>query len=215
MAAQRDDGSHRGQEQAPTSFTLLHRGGNCADGSPVEGILVLEHLANTLSLTRSNCQDISPRDVDPTQVQHSSATLSDADILIYRERLYLRSSSNKETLYFCIGDSGAADWPVTKVTIRHDSPGEQTSMSVMQSGKYGARGSGAFVQLSGSTYSGNGDSLTGPNDHVSLTYDPASHDGFRMNAHVSFQFEVSNGICHVGQCPLATGTSIPLICYRP
>ena len=117
MAAQRDDGSHRGQEQAPTSFTLLHRGGNCADGSPVEGILVLEHLTNTLSLTRSNCQDISPRDVDPTQVQHSSATLSDADILIYRERLYLLASSNKKTLYFCIGDSGAADWPVTQVTI--------------------------------------------------------------------------------------------------
>ena len=117
MAAQRDDGSHRGQEQAPRSFKLLHHNGNCPDGSPVEGILVLEHLTNTLSLTRSNCQDISPQNVAPPQVQHASATLSDADILIYRERLYLLPSSNNQTLNFCIGASGAADWPVTQATI--------------------------------------------------------------------------------------------------
>ena len=214
MAAQGNDGYHRGQEQAPTSFKLLHRGGNCADGPRVEGILVLDHLANTISLTRSNCQDISPQDVDPTQVQHSRDSFSDADILIYQERLYLASSS-QEAVYFCIGNSGAADWPVTQVTARHDSGGEQMSLSLRQQGNSGTRGSGVFVQLKGSTYSGNGDLLTGPNNHVSLTYDSASSDGFRMNANVSFQFEVSNGVCHVGLCPLATGTSIPLICYLP
>jgi hypothetical protein len=164
---------------------------------------------------RSNCQDISPQGVDLTQVQHSRASFNDADVLIYHERVYLLASSNHETFYFCIGNSGAADWPVTQVTTRHDSGGEQISLSLEQQGNSGIRNSGVFVQLKGSTYSGSGDLLTGPNDHVSLTYDSASSDGFRMNASVSFQFEVGNGVCHVGQCPLATGTNIPLICYEP
>ena len=187
-----------------------------ADGSPVEGIFwsrAFDEYAFT------DAFQLSGYFADGMWIRRKfsiQAPRSVTPIFCFIRSVFTsRSSSNKKTLYFCIGDSGAADWPVTKVTIRQVSPGEQTSMSVIQTGKYGARGSGASVQLSGSTYSGNGNSLTGPNDHVILTYDSVSHDGFTMNAHVSFQFEVSDGVCHVGQCSRAKGNSIPLICYRP